>query len=152
MRLRVLAVGDRMPEWVNTAFDDYARRFGSAQPLQLRALPVSRQKGVAGKSEEGQRLIGALEARDFVVALDEQGKDMSTLELARWLEQRRAAGGNVAFLIGGADGLSDEVLARADLRWSLSRLTLPHALVRVLVAEQLYRAGTVLSGHPYHRA
>jgi 23S rRNA (pseudouridine1915-N3)-methyltransferase len=152
MRLRVLAVGDRMPEWVNSAFEEYAQRFGSAQPLQLRALPVSRQKGTAGKGEEGQRLIGALEVRDFVVVLDEHGKELSTLELARWLEQRRAAGGNVAFLIGGADGLSDEVLARADLRWSLSRLTLPHALVRVLVAEQLYRAGTLLSGHPYHRA
>ena len=152
MRLRVLAVGDRMPSWVTAAFEEYARRFETSQPLQLRALPVSRQKGAAGTAEEGQRLIGALEARDYVVVLDERGKELSTLELARWLEQRRAAGGNLAFLIGGADGLSDEVLARADLRWSLSRLTLPHALVRVLVAEQLYRAATVLSGHPYHRA
>jgi 23S rRNA (pseudouridine1915-N3)-methyltransferase len=152
MRLRVLAVGDRMPEWVNAAFDEYARRFDAAQPLQLRAVPVSRRKGTAGKSEEGRGLIAAIEPRDFVVAMDERGKELSTLELARWLEQRRAAGGNVALLIGGADGLAEEVLTRADFRWSLSRLTLPHALVRVLVAEQLYRAGTVLSGHPYHRA
>jgi 23S rRNA (pseudouridine1915-N3)-methyltransferase len=152
MRLRVLAVGDRMPQWVNAAFEEYARRFESSQPLQLQAVAVARQKGTAGRHEEGQRLLAALAARDHVVALDERGKELSTLELARWLEQRRAAGGNVAFLIGGADGLADEVLAQAHMRWSLSRLTLPHALVRILVAEQLYRAGTVLSGHPYHRA
>ncbi len=87
-----------------------------------------------------------------MVALDEHGSEPTTIELARWLADRRAGGQPLTFIIGGADGLDATVLARAQYRWALSRLTLPHALVRVVLAEQLYRASTVLGGHPYHRS
>jgi len=100
---------------------------------------------------EAQRILALLAPRDFVVALDEHGAERTTLELSHWLEQRRASGQDLAFIIGGPDGLSEEVLARGHFRWSLSRLTLPHGLVRVVLAEQIYRAATLLAGHPYHR-
>jgi 23S rRNA (pseudouridine1915-N3)-methyltransferase len=103
-------------------------------------------------TEEAQRILAVLAPRDYVVALDERGREYSTPELARWLEERRRSGQDLACVIGGADGLAAAVLARAQERWSLSRLTLPHGLVRVLLIEQLYRAATLLSGHPYHRA
>jgi 23S rRNA (pseudouridine1915-N3)-methyltransferase len=102
-------------------------------------------------SAEAQRILSLLAPRDFVVALDEHGSERTTLELSHWLEQRRASGQDLAFIIGGPDGLSEEVLARGHFRWSLSRLTLPHGLARVVLAEQIYRAATLLAGHPYHR-
>ena len=92
-----------------------------------------------------------LSAREYVVALDERGPEFATAELARWLEERRRSGLDLTFLIGGPDGLAPEVLDRSQQRWSLSRLTLPHGMVRVILAEQLYRASTILAGHPYHR-
>jgi 23S rRNA (pseudouridine1915-N3)-methyltransferase len=95
--------------------------------------------------------VAILAPRDFVVALDEHGSERTTKSLSRWLEQRRASGQDLAFIIGGPDGLSEEVLVRAHLRLSLSRLTLPHGLARVVLAEQLYRAATLLAAHPYHR-
>ena len=97
-------------------------------------------------------MLALLSPRDYVVALDEHGAELATLEVAHWLEQRAAAGEPPTFLVGGADGLSAQLLARGQYRWSLSRLTLPHGLVRVVLAEQLYRACSVLAGHPYHRA
>jgi 23S rRNA (pseudouridine1915-N3)-methyltransferase len=157
MRLRIIAVGTRMPAWVDAAVEDYSRRLRGAWRLELSALsPASRRRAggaaVAAKASEARRILALLSARDLVVPLDERGEQFSTLELAQWLEARRSEGRDLAFVIGGPDGLSDEVLARGHLRWSLSRLTLPHALVRVVLAEQLYRASTVLAGHPYHRS
>jgi 23S rRNA (pseudouridine1915-N3)-methyltransferase len=144
-----------MPPWVVTAFEDYARRLRATLPVELtelkaaaRSAALPAQKAVA---EEGTRILAALAPRDFVVALDEHGREFSTQELAHWLEERRRSGQNLALLIGGADGFAPEVRARAQQRWSLSRLTLPHALVRVVLIEQLYRASTLLAGHPYHR-
>ncbi len=156
MRLRVIAVGTRMPAWVDAAVEDYERRLRGSWKFELEALaPASRRDsggGAAAKTHEARRILARLSARDLVVPLDEQGEQISTLELAHWLEQQRANAQDLAFIIGGADGLAAEVLARGSRLWSLSRLTLPHALVRVVLAEQLYRASTVLSGHPYHRA
>jgi 23S rRNA (pseudouridine1915-N3)-methyltransferase len=156
MRLRVMAIGTRMPDWVDAAFNDYWRRMRALWKLELIELPLASRRESGGatqaaKSAEAKRLLGLLSPRDFVVTLDEHGTQKSTVELSLWLEQRRASGKDLAFLIGGPDGLAEEVLARAHLRWSLSRLTLPHGMVRVLLAEQIYRATTVLSGHPYHR-
>ena len=157
MHLRVIAVGTRMPEWVDAAFEDYSRRLSGSWKLELKALPPARRREAGGASEaakalEAKRILALLSARDIVVPLDERGEQLSTLELARWLETQRAGGQHLAFIIGGPDGLAQEVLARGRKLWSLSRLTLPHALVRVVLAEQLYRAATVLAGHPYHRA
>jgi len=154
--MRVLAIGTRMPAWVEEVFRDYARRMAGTLPLELRELAAGpREKsGKAGRALELEagRLLAELRPDDFVVALDEHGRELSTDELARWLGVRMQEGRDVAFLIGGPDGLAPRVLGRSDLTWSLSRLTFPHALVRVLLAEQLYRAHTLLAGHPYHRA
>jgi 23S rRNA (pseudouridine1915-N3)-methyltransferase len=156
MRLRLIAIGTRMPDWVDTAFSDYWRRLRGMWKLELIELPTAsrRHSGsavLAAMSAEAQRILSLLAPRDFVVALDEHGTERTTLELSHWLEQRRASGQDLAFIIGGPDGLSEEVLARGHFRWSLSRLTLPHGLARVVLAEQIYRAATLLAGHPYHR-
>jgi len=155
MRLRVIAVGTRMPGWVDAAFADYARRLPRALPVELKELPAARRSATMpaaqAMAEEGARILAALGPRDYLVALDERGREYSTQELAPWLEERRRSGQDLACVIGGADGLAPGVLARAQQRWSLSRLTLPHGLVRVVLIEQLYRASTLLAGHPYHR-
>ncbi len=159
MHLRLIAIGTRMPGWVEEAFGEYIGRLRGAWQLELIALqPASRRQAGTGaaaidaaRTAEGRRVLQLLGARDYVVALDERGTEITTLELARWLEARRAAGQALTFLIGGPDGLAAELLARAQYRWSLSRLTLPHGLARVVFAEQLYRAASVLAGHPYHR-
>lgn len=143
-----------MPAWVDAAVADYERRLRGAWKFELEALaPAPRASGAAAaKVHEGKRILARLTASDLVVPLDEHGEQLSTLELAHWLEQQRTNAQDLAFVIGGADGLAEAVLAKGSRLWSLSRLTLPHALVRVLLAEQLYRASTVLAGHPYHRA
>ena len=155
MHLRVIAVGTRMPAWVDAAVETYARRLHGPWKIELKELaPASRRQplGGAARADEARRILALLGARETVVPLDERGQAFSTLELARWLEDRRQDGRDLTFIIGGADGLDPAVLARGHKTWSLSRLTLPHALARVLLVEQLYRAGTVLAGHPYHRA
>jgi 23S rRNA (pseudouridine1915-N3)-methyltransferase len=154
MKLRVLAVGTRMPAWVRDGWEEYARRLPRELPLTLVQIePGLRGAGspAAAIQAEGRRLLAALRAADFVIALDERGGEMRTRELSAWLAGRMQDGRDLVFLIGGPDGLSPEVVQRADLKWSLSRLTLPHALVRVVLAEALYRAHAVLAGHPYHR-
>jgi len=156
MRMRVLAVGTRMPAWVDEVFRDYAQRMARTLPLELRELAAA-PRGKAGKGTravelEAERLLAELDEGELVVALDERGRELSTRELARWLDERMREGRDVAFVIGGPDGLAPRLIERSDFTWSLSRLTFPHALVRVLLAEQLYRAHTLLAGHPYHRA
>jgi 23S rRNA (pseudouridine1915-N3)-methyltransferase len=154
MRIRLLAVGTRMPRWVTLAFADYAARLGALKFTLVEIEPGTRAaQGRPGRAiaTEGERLLGALRPAEYVVALDERGQEYTTRELAAWLEGGLQDGRDLALLIGGPDGFAPEVLARADARWSLSRLTFPHALVRVLVAEQLYRAHSVLANHPYHR-
>jgi 23S rRNA (pseudouridine1915-N3)-methyltransferase len=155
MRLRVIAVGTRMSEWVQSAWSDYSRRLCGADALELVEVPVARRSGEGDSARamatEAQRIRALLGTREYAVALDERGRSFTTLQLSSWLAERRQGGDPVSFIIGGPDGLDPTVLQRAQLRWSLSALTFPHGLVRVLLAEQLYRASTVLAGHPYHR-
>ena len=134
-----------MPEWVTQAYEDYTRRMRSTMRIDLEELPVGKNK-----TDEEKRFLERV-GDDYVVALDEHGKSLTTVELAKWLAQRQQDGRNLSFLIGGPDGLGPEILKKAHLRWSLSALTFPHAMVRVILAEQLYRAHSVLQNHPYHR-
>ena len=156
MRLKMLAAGTRLPRWVDEAYADYAGRFGHDCRLDLTEIELGRRgKGLpteAATREEGRRMLAAVDPGDFVVTLEVTGKRLTTEQLAQWFEKRRADGRDVAFLIGGPDGLAGECLARADERLSLSDLTLPHGLARVLLVEQLYRVLTLSRGHPYHRA
>lgn len=155
MRIRLLAIGRKMPAWVGEGFADYARRMPRECALELVELPPgmrSRKDDPArARADEGRRLLDKLGADDWVVALDERGRNWSSPQLAQHLDTWLHGGRDVALLIGGADGLHADVLARANQTWSLSRAVYPHALVRVMVAEQLYRAWALRSGHPYHR-
>jgi len=154
MKLRVVALGHRMPAWVDAGFDDYARRMPRDLPVELIALkPEARNQGkpVAALLAAEARRLGTACKDARVVALDERGKAWTTRELAARLEAWRADARDVAFVIGSADGLDASVTRGAAHTVALSALTLPHGLVRVLLAEQLYRAASLLSGHPYHR-
>jgi 23S rRNA (pseudouridine1915-N3)-methyltransferase len=148
-------VGTRPPAWVRDACADYTRRLGSRLKLTLVEIePGPRSAGKTARKAvetEARKLLTTLRADEWVVALDERGTQMSTRELADWLAGRMREGRDLAFLIGGPDGFAAEVVARSDMTLSLSRLTLPHALARVVLAEQLYRAMTILTHHPYHR-
>ena len=155
MRVRVIAVGTRMPAWVKSACDDYLARLKPSLNVSLQPMEAANRTAAADPGRaiaaEGRRLLEVLRPGEFVAALDERGTQLSTRELAAWLQLRMQKGADLAFLIGGADGLAPPVLERADFKWSLSRLTLPHAMVRVLLSEQLYRAHSILKNHPYHR-
>lgn len=155
MRIRVVAVGTRMPRWVDEAFSDYARRMPRHLCLELievRPEPRSEGKPVAALlAAEAARLNTAISGDCSRVALDERGREFTTTAFAKWLERQSGEGRDLAFLIGGPDGLAASVLEQSPLRLRLSAFTLPHALARVVLAEQLYRAGSILSGHPYHR-
>lgn len=154
-KVRLLAVGTRMPAWVRDAYAEYVARLPPHLKLTLTEIDAAPRSAArtTGKSlqSEGERLLAAIRKDDFVVALDERGAQLTTREMASWLAQRLSERHDLTFLIGGADGFAPDVLARSNFRWSLSRLTFPHALVRVVLAEQLYRAHGVLTNHPYHR-
>jgi len=156
MKCRLIAVGTRMTDWIDRGFEDYQKRLRSPLVLELVEIPVAtRRPGetpARAIAREGERMLSVVAREDYVVALDVEAKAMSTAQLAGWLEERLREGRPLALLIGGPDGLADDCRARANQRWSLSPLTLPHGLVRVVVAEQLYRAMSILAGHPYHRA
>lgn len=156
MRARLIAVGERMPGWVAEGFAEYAKRLSHELPLELVEIkPGARGKGrddARAMADEGAALLAALPRDAHVVALDGRGTAWSSEQLADQLSKWRMAGRDLAFLIGGPDGHARGVLQRADQRWSLGPLTLPHMLVRLVVAEQLYRAVTILNRHPYHRA
>ena len=154
MHLRLLAIGDRQPAWVDDAVAAYTGRY----PRDWRFALVPLKSAARGKNtaraavdREGRDLLSRLSDDERVVLLDERGADWSSRELADRLADWQNDGRNVAFVIGGPDGVSDDVRGRAELVWSLSRLTLPHGLARVLLAEQLYRAWALSTGHPYHR-
>ena len=160
MKIVLAAVGTRMPGWVDEAFEGYAKRLPPACRLTLREVATAyrgtaARKGAAAAASirrEGEGLLRAVPSGARVVALDERGAAWSTADLAGRLETWMAGGRDTALLAGGPDGLAPKCRERADLTWSLSRLTFPHALVRVIVAEQLWRAWSLLHGHPYHRA
>ena len=156
MKCRLIAAGTRLPEWVNTGFEEYQKRLRTPLVLELHEISVATRS--AGDNpqravqREGADMLAALAKEDYVVALEITGKSMSTEQLRAWLQERLRDARPLALMIGGPDGLAPAVLDRANQRWSLSPLTLPHALVRVVVAEQIYRAMSLQAGHPYHRA
>ena len=155
MFIRLLAAGTKPPQWVSTAYGEYAKRLPRECRLELQEMPVLRRARSspveAIRRKEGEKMLQAVPARSHVVALDVGGKQWSTeglsAQLGRWMSNMSS----ITLMIGGPDGLSPECLQRADTKWSLSELTFPHLLVRVMVAEQIYRAWTVMQGHPYHR-
>lgn len=144
-----------MPGWVEQGYNEYVKRMPRDMPLQLIEIPMPRRQKNADpqklKIQEGESILQSLGSSDHVVALEVEGKPWSTPQLSQQMERWRMSGQDVALLVGGPDGLSNACRARANQQWSLSPLTLPHPLVRVLLAEQLYRAWTILQGHPYHR-
>lgn len=155
MRLLVVAAGTRLPEWVNTGFEDYAGRLTRDYRLELKEIALGqRAAGTTAQAiaKEGEKMLAALPQGAYVVAMQVGGRSMSSEQLAQFLQARARDGRDVAFCIGGPEGLAPEVDAKADFRWSLSSLTLPHALARVVLAEALYRAVSIIKGHPYHRA
>lgn len=155
MNVSLLAVGTRMPGWVQEGVEEYARRMRQELRFELREVPLPRR----GKSkaleqllrQEGESLLARVNPGDHLVALEVTGRVLSTADLAGRLQSLQQEGRNLSLMIGGPDGLSRECLNQADEQWSLSALTLPHPLVRVLLTEQLYRAWSLLKGHPYHR-
>jgi len=155
MRLRLIAVGTRMPDWIETGFADYAGRLPRELKLELIETAVEHRGKNADiarlRDAEGERLLKAAgDAR--IIAFDEHGSQPDTLAWSKALKNWMQDGRDIALLIGGPDGHAPAIFARAEARWSLSKLTFPHVLVRVLVAEQLYRAWSLLNNHPYHRA
>lgn len=156
MKCRLIAAGRRLPDWVNTGFVEYQKRLRTPLVLELKEIAVATrrpgedpQRAIA---REGTEMLAALGRDDHVIALEVTGNAMTTVALGVWLAQRLQAGRPLALLIGGPDGLAAGCRERADETWSLSPLTLPHGLARIVVAEQLYRAASLLAGHPYHRA
>jgi 23S rRNA (pseudouridine1915-N3)-methyltransferase len=156
MKCRLIAAGTRLPDWVNSGFLDYQKRLRTPLVLDLHEISVATRS--AGENpqravqREGADMLAAIGRDDYVVALDIAGKSMSTEQVSVWLTERLRDARPLALLIGGPDGLAPSCRERADFSWSLSPLTLPHALARVVVAEQIYRAMSLLAGHPYHRA
>jgi 23S rRNA (pseudouridine1915-N3)-methyltransferase len=154
----VVAVGHRMPEWIGAGFEDYARRMPRDARLSLEEIRPAERGSAAATAAlnraldlEHERIRKMLPAGCRTVVLDERGTALSTRQLASRIENWRSVGGDVAFVIGGANGTAPALKEQADFLWSLSKLTLPHGLVRVVLAEQLYRAISLLRGHPYHR-
>jgi 23S rRNA (pseudouridine1915-N3)-methyltransferase len=155
LKLLIVAVGQRMPAWVDAGFSEYARRMPREMRLELIAIrPEPREVSTVVerlREAEGRRIRLAIPAGAWKVVLDESGRACTTKSLAAQLQSWQMQGRDVAFVIGGPDGLSEDIRREADWLWSLSPLTLPHGLVRVVLAEQLYRASSILKNHPYHR-
>jgi 23S rRNA (pseudouridine1915-N3)-methyltransferase len=156
MKCRLIAAGTRLPDWVNAGFLEYQKRLRAPLVLELEEISVATRR--AGENpqraiaREGTDMLAALGPKDHVVALEVSAPQRSTEAVSTWLAERLRAAKPLALLIGGPDGLAPQCIERADESWSLSPLTLPHALVRIVVAEQLYRAMSLLAGHPYHRS
>lgn len=156
MQIALIAMGTKMPGWVQDGYLEYARRMPPDCRLNLVEIPAPPRSKATDTArairEEGERMLKAVPKGAAVVALDVRGELHSTESLALALQRHMSSGKDVALLVGGADGLSGPCLERAEERWSLSRLTFPHPLVRVILAEQLYRAYSFSKNHPYHRA
>jgi len=155
MRVHIIAMGDRMPAWVQQGYQEYAKRLGSELQLQLHELtPEKRGKNADVNrilQKEGERMLQAIPANCDVIALDREGHMLATESLADKLQQWLGAGRDLAWLIGGPEGMSTACLQRAQLRLSFSPMTFPHPLVRIILAEQIYRAYSILKNHPYHK-
>jgi 23S rRNA (pseudouridine1915-N3)-methyltransferase len=155
MHIRLIAVGTKMPRWVEQGIDEYVKRLPPELKFELREIPLGKRgKGAdiqRAIHTEGQQMLAAIGQHDRVIALDVKGKPWGTEQLAVELQGWQREGDNISLLVGGPDGLAPDCLQRAQQRWSLSALTLPHPIVRVILAEQLYRAWTINTNHPYHR-
>lgn len=155
MQIHLLAVGSKMPGWVEQGYEEYARRMPPECRLNLVEIPLAKRGKTSAveqlKQQEGEKLLAAVPKNTALWALDSQGQSWSTEQLAGRLTEWLQGGQDVALLIGGPDGLSRDCLQQAGGRWSLSPLTLPHPLVRIIVAEQLYRAMSIIKHHPYHK-
>lgn len=156
MNIHLIAIGEKMPAWVQQAYVEYAKRMPAECALKLVEITPGRRGKNAdiarAMREEGQRMLAAIPKGAFVIALEIDGKNWSTEQLAGQLERWMNLGSDIALLVGGPEGLSSACKAAAQQKWSLSPLTLPHPLVRVLLAEQLYRGWSLMRNHPYHRA
>jgi len=155
MKIEILAIGHKMPSWIDDAYRAYNKRLqGHFRPALVELNGANHGKNYIpdkAKLEEGQRLIKATSPNSLKIALDERGKSVSSKQLAKYLDDWQMMNQTVSFMIGGADGLHADCKKQADVLWSLSSLTFPHGLVRVILIEQLYRAYSILHGHPYHR-
>ncbi|HWV13960.1 MAG TPA: 23S rRNA (pseudouridine(1915)-N(3))-methyltransferase RlmH [Cellvibrio sp.] len=155
MRIRIIAVGSKMPDWVEQGYTEYAKRMPRDCVVEMVELPLA-QRGknsdiARAMEKEGEAMLATIGRSEQVIALDVKGKPWSTEQLAENMASWKMSGSNYCLLIGGPDGLAPACLALASAKWSLSPLTLPHPLVRILVIEQLYRACTILQNHPYHK-
>lgn len=155
MHIRLIAVGDRQPAWVDDAFDNYSARLPREWKFRLTSIATAHRskndKSNKAVQAEGVQILAGIDTTEQVVLLDERGKHYSSSELSKRLADWQADGRDLCFVIGGPDGVSTAVRERANSTWSLSHLTLPHGLARVLFAEQMYRAWSLQAGHPYHR-
>jgi 23S rRNA (pseudouridine1915-N3)-methyltransferase len=156
LKITLIAVGTKMDSWVEQGYNEYARRMPKECSLQLIEIGMER-RGKSGSperwmSQEGERILAAVPKGDSIVALDVKGSSWSTEKLADQMRRWMDGGRGISLLVGGPDGLAGKCIKQAEQRWSLSNLTLPHPLVRVVLSEQLYRAWSVVSNHPYHRA
>ena len=154
MHIRILAVGSRQPAWVEAGFSNYAERLGRHCPLELIEIPLSRhhtRNPDKARAQEGEAMLRRVPGDGRVIALDVAGEPWDSRQLSQRLDQWRRDGRDCYLLVGGPVGLAEQCLVRAECCWSLSALTLPHGLIRVVLAEALYRSMTILSGHPYHR-
>jgi 23S rRNA (pseudouridine1915-N3)-methyltransferase len=156
MRIYLLAIGTKMPMWVSKGYDEYAHRMPVKCKLILKEIPAEKRNKNSNieaiQIKEARKLLNAIPKNVRIIALDNQGTIWQTEKLATRLEEWMMSGQDIALLVGGPDGLTAELLSKADEHWSLSNLTFPHPLVRIIVAEQLYRAWTITENHPYHRA
>lgn len=155
MRIRLISVGSKMPGWVEDGYREYSRRLGADIKLELIEIPLGKRSKGSDihrlQEKEAVQMLAAAGSGDLVVTMEIMGKAWSTEQLATNMGSWLHSGRNVSLLVGGPEGLHSSCLSKADLRWSLSPLTLPHPLVRVVVAEQVYRAWSILHHHPYHK-
>jgi 23S rRNA (pseudouridine1915-N3)-methyltransferase len=155
MLIRILTIGNKMPDWVETGYLDYVKRLPPNWTLELIEIPLEKRTKQADiariKQREGEKLLAAIKPHHRIIALEVTGKPWTTEQLATQLQTWHDQTQPIDLLIGGPDGLAPECLQKAHLKWSLSPLTLPHPLVRIVLAEQIYRAYSILNNHPYHR-
>jgi 23S rRNA (pseudouridine1915-N3)-methyltransferase len=155
LKIYLIAVGKNMPEWINTGYTEFSKRMLPELQINLIEItPSLRKKSTPVEKnikEEGARIQTAIPANSRLIVLDEQGKIFNSIELSNIIKSWLPMGQDISIVIGGADGIDPVIKQQADEKWSLSSFTLPHALVRVVIAEQLYRAWSILQGHPYHR-